>query len=761
MKELQHAVSLQKNKKAPGEDKIDGYILKNLLHHFPTFLKKIYTTCLSFAHFPALWKRGIAIFFRKHNKDKTDPRGYRPVVLLSAMGKVLERIIKYRIISHLEHFNLLDDAQHGFRESHSTITAMSSFKSIIQKILSSHVYCAAISLDIQGAFDELAWSIISRIIDNSNLHIYLKYIIKNYISVRKISFRFARGLLWFDVWKGCPQGSCLGPLLWIIVANDLLKNYHAHYSDIVSYADDFVIFSGAGTRLALERDIASKLDFFNILCHRLNLQLNTSKCQAMLFGPNTMDRRRSIFRLGREKVKVTDTITYLGFTLDARFTWLDHFSNIRNNLHNLTKRISRVSTRDVGVKPAILKIWYNTIIEKKISYGYETWLPDLKTPAIKRLSSCQRLGLLSVVRSYKSVSTEALCVLAGIPPIYLKLKNSFAVFNTLQSNGSYIINDITYHGSSFMKKIPSFHSPFLHSSNNIHFVSPILKEPSSSEDLSIYTDGSKMPEGMSAAFTVCTRGSFSYDFSIRLSKNNSVFQAEIYAIYRALQWSLNSGFTHIFIYTDSLSSILSLKRFIPLMPLVHDIFILAANNPHLNFYFGWVKAHVGISGNERADALAKSAIERNKYDDRVSDIPLPQSFLKKHSKTILQQQWQNQWSNSDVGRHTYLIKNLAESDYVCGSRVQAYFISGHGSFPAFLQKIGKRPSDRCTCGRKGDAFHYLFERCTLIQENFKYITKRTPESNMKLILIDSVNYQKLCRIYNVLNENFSFIRYKF
>lgn len=574
-----------------------------------------------------------------------------------------------------------------------------------------------------------------------------------------MSFRFTTGLIWFNIWKGCPQGSCLGPLLWILVANEIIKAFRRLFPFIVSYADDFVVLSGADSRRSLELDVSEKLNHFHSLTQRFSLHVNAAKCQSMLFGLYTLEKRRPIFKMGQESIKVTDTISFLGFTLDARFNWLEHLNNIRFNLHDLTSRMKRVNIRDVGVSASILKIWYLTIIEKKISYGYEVWLPDIKSAASSRLSSCQRLGLQSVIRCYRSVSTEALCVLAGVPPLLLKLTSLYAAFNTLKGDGSTTINNTNYVKSDFETKLPSFRSPHLSQIKNIHFSQPSSQD--SDTMIHAYTDGSKMPEGVASAFTINLQEQFIEDFSYKLRPFNTVFQAELVAILQAVRWCVDSEHNLFVIHTDSASSIQSLQRLSPRTELVHDILEKINSAMHKSFYFKWVKAHIGIAGNERADTLAKNAIVNNTYSSTIENIPAPQSYIKQYYKSKLIQDWQTQWSFSNTGRHTYLIINKVNTEYICNYRITAYFITGHGSFPAFLHRLGKRRTDKCPCMRKGDAFHYLFEKCTIIDNNFTYNLSLTPEANMKKILIDTIDYPKLSAIYNTLNEHFSFIKYKF
>lgn len=91
-REIKHAIGQQSISKAPGPDNIDAIVVKNLCNVFPEVIRAILNLCLSLSHFPYIWKAGMVIFFRKRNKNPLSPRGYRPITLLSMLGKLLERI---------------------------------------------------------------------------------------------------------------------------------------------------------------------------------------------------------------------------------------------------------------------------------------------------------------------------------------------------------------------------------------------------------------------------------------------------------------------------------------------------------------------------------------------------------------------------------------------------------------------------------------------------------------------------------------------
>lgn len=151
----------------------------------------------------------MVLFFRKRNKSERSARGYRPTKPLPLIAKILEIILNQRIVAALKEVGYLDDGQHGFRKGRSTATDLADFKQMVHEILTEGKYCAFVSMDIRGAFDYVSWYIVMDIIYQLPIDPYLASSIKNYLSNCEIDVDLSHDLIWFLLYKGCPQGSCL------------------------------------------------------------------------------------------------------------------------------------------------------------------------------------------------------------------------------------------------------------------------------------------------------------------------------------------------------------------------------------------------------------------------------------------------------------------------------------------------------------------------------------------------------------------------
>lgn len=759
-RELKHVIKQQPNGKAPGFDNFDTLMVKSFCKNNLDFVRNLYDKCLRIGHFPATWKKGSVIFFRKRNKVATSPRAYRPITLLPIFGKLLERIIKLRVMTLLESTGYLDNHQFGFREKRSTLTALNELKKIVKNLLSGYKYCAMTSIDIQGAFDSVSWQMLATLIDQLPIPQYLKRILKNYISNRKIGFKYVAGIIWYELFKGCPQGSCIGPLLWLIVADFILKHYKLRNYSIISYADDFVVLEGADNRRKLEENMNSAVEWFNNAIMDLQMNISTEKCISMLFGRFNLEKRRPLFKLQGKSIPVKDNIKYLGFILDGKFSWIDHFEAIRENIRSMASGIKKTTTRNRGLNTSYRKIWYNAVIEKQITYGHEIWTGDLKSQALRKLSSCQRIGLLTILHTYRSVSTEALCVMSGVPPLHIKLKYNAQKYNVIHGNSSIMVNDVRISSVNIMRQLCSFDFPSYYKLTNLNITenSTIVMDPDSNCPL-IFTDGSKIADNVGAAYTVWMYGDFVRDFRVKLNGQNSVYQAELIGIKYATLWFISSSFRQAKIYTDSLSSLHVLNNAFPSNCIVRDIFLMLQQSANKFLEISWTKAHIGTLGNERADCLAKSVIIEDNYDI-YEDLQYPISVINRYNKMKIVQDWQNDWKRSEKGRDTYMILNKVNTEFLVCNYVVQFFVSGHGSFPTFLHKIGKRRSNKCDCGDLGNVTHYIFSRCPFMPYFFNFDKSRTLRENLRAVLFNPVNHQKLTENYNVLNSLYSFIKYK-
>ena len=220
---------------------------------------QLFKACLEGGIFPDCWKAGLLIVIPKSgsNKPLTHPNAYRPITLLPVLGKCLERIIASRLQKVLE----FSPNQFGFLPGRSTEDnihfIVSATKSSINK------YVIAVFLDITGAFDNAWWPLILQCLRECNIPKNLFYIICNYFENREIYFDCGSTLLSRPASIGCPQGSVLGPLLWNVVMDTLLRLNLPEGCRLLAYADDATLIVEGDTQSELLLRANSALRLIN------------------------------------------------------------------------------------------------------------------------------------------------------------------------------------------------------------------------------------------------------------------------------------------------------------------------------------------------------------------------------------------------------------------------------------------------------------------------------------------------------------------
>ena len=561
-RELKHAADTIKNNKAPGFDRVDGRTVKNLTKNFRSLIISILNKCFLFSYFPSIWKKAVIIFFRKQNKDPLNSKSYRPISLLPTMGKLFEKLIRNRVMTHLESTNFLDEDQHGFREGKGTNTAIASLLSKLDCLKDNYKYVSFISLDIMGAFDKISWNKLFLTIDETNLPIYLKILLKNYLVKRKVGVKLMSDIKWSQLARGCPQGSCIGPLLWLITADKILKQFKIksvnNLFSIIAYADDFINLTKGNTRVELEKEAKEKLDNFTDICENMNLTISIEKTKAMMVGKNLLTNRRPLFKLLGKNLKFVNDIGYLGIAIEEKLTFYKHFECVREKITNFTSKYNSYSFYNKGIKKDIVKQWYLTVIDKQITYGQEVWSNRINEHTWRRVSSCQRLGLLSIAKTYRTVSTDALCIITGVLPIKISIKNNTIPYMVFNNNYVISMENEEMNADSFEKELNTYEFSNYNDIKNLIILGN--KEDINNQEITIYTDGSKMDSGTASAFVVYENDIEIFTSQYLLNKKNSIYQVELSAIKEAIAWFNDSKYSTALICTDSEASVKVLQK---------------------------------------------------------------------------------------------------------------------------------------------------------------------------------------------------------
>eukprot|EP01065_Artemidia_motanka_P006980 TRINITY_DN13411_c0_g1_i5.p1 TRINITY_DN13411_c0_g1~~TRINITY_DN13411_c0_g1_i5.p1 ORF type:complete len:775 (+),score=141.42 TRINITY_DN13411_c0_g1_i5:2874-5198(+) len=322
--EVWAVISRARKSAAVGHDNASMKLLASCAEHFLPELTELCSTVLRGDVWPRQWKRSEVLPLWKRKGSHTDPASYRPVSILPAVSRVVEAVLESRLRKHAEVVGALPECQHGFRRHRGTETAIAHLVDEMARRRGDGPFVCVVSQDIRAAFD---------CVDHDILLLKLERrlgvvgaplrLLRSYLSGRKQRVRKLDGSRgsWSAVEAGVPQGSVLGPLLFLLYTADVTVDGLC----TVQYADDSTAVVSAGTADAARAAASEALSLLKSVYARNQLMAAPEKFQAMLVGPGSADDRRESgpLHVGGVEVPLSDTINVLGVRLDSKLSWLD------------------------------------------------------------------------------------------------------------------------------------------------------------------------------------------------------------------------------------------------------------------------------------------------------------------------------------------------------------------------------------------------------------------------------------------------------
>ena len=396
-------------KKATREQDVDTKFLKfsNLI--ISPILSNLFNSCIIQGKYPdALKIAEVVPIFKKNNPQQAT--NYRPISLLSPFNKILEKLIYNRIYSYLDKGDLLSRHQYGFRQNSSTVHSLCTIYDQLIKNADDGLYSCCIFLDLTKAFDTVDHAILLNKLDHFfGIRGLPLQLLENYLTNRKQYTKLSHYKSKLaKLTYGVPQGSSLGPLLFLLYVDDLPS---ASNFETTLFADDTYLMLADKNLANLERRVNEELQNIDHWLKINKLSLNRQKSHYMLINkrPSVSCTADLQLSLNSHVLKRQQTVKYLGIFVDENLNWSTH-------IHQLSLQLARYSGLFYRLRklvpPDVIRMLYHSLVQSKVQYGIAVWGNAAKT----RLQELN-LRLNNIIRTITFSSK-----FCSVTPLYKKLK---------------------------------------------------------------------------------------------------------------------------------------------------------------------------------------------------------------------------------------------------------------------------------------------------------------------------------------------------
>lgn len=420
--------------KGSGPDGIPPTFLKTLATELSAPLFWLFNMSLESGVFPQVWKTSFLVPIFKSGK-KSDIRNYRGIALISCIPKLFEAIVNEKMFDQIK--NRITTVQHGFYKGRSTTTNLLEFINYTLQAMDNGNYVEALYTDFSKAFDRVDIPLLLIKLQKTGIQAkFLKWL-ESYLTTRDLIVKFrGKQSNIVNAKSGVPQGSHLGPLLFILFVNDL--SFILKKLKVLIYADDMKLF----IEIKNVDDIntfKNEVTLFHTWCKKSLLQLNVKKCNLISFS-RKRNKPDMAISLGDQNIDRCERIRDLGVILDSKLTFIDHYNTIISRANNMLGFIKRFCYNFQD--PYTIRTLYFAYVRSILEYCSTVWSP-FSISHEERIESVQKQFLLYALRRlgwtlFPLPSYKDRCMLINIQT--LKVRREFAMVSFINNIVSHQID---------------------------------------------------------------------------------------------------------------------------------------------------------------------------------------------------------------------------------------------------------------------------------------------------------------------------------
>jgi Reverse transcriptase (RNA-dependent DNA polymerase) len=395
---------------SPGLDDINPNTTSSVLNLLATPISEIINSSFVTGIVPPALKTARVIPIFKQG-TKSNPGNYRPISVLPYFSKLFEKAMYNRLYDYVIKKKILYVDQHGFQAGHSTVMSLLNIQDKISQAIDNKEFSVGIFLDLSKAFDSVDHNILLRKLENYGIRGLPLLWFKNYLSNRQqrvqCNDKLSKPSL---IEYGVPQGSILGPLLFLLFINDLPNVSPALHFEL--FADDSNVFVSHRSHEQIFQTLNLELHHVGDWFKANRLSLNLTKTSFVLFNSHRKTLPTHIPPLLIDNVPIPQLtkVNFLGVIIDQNLTWQDHISQISLKLAKNIGIISRISYK---LPSHILLNLYYSLINPYLMYCNMVWASNYPS-RLTRLIILQKRALRVITKSKKNSHTAELFASHGI-----------------------------------------------------------------------------------------------------------------------------------------------------------------------------------------------------------------------------------------------------------------------------------------------------------------------------------------------------------
>lgn len=688
--EMSRTLRSMPKRKAPGADGFPAAGLVHLLGSAGTELGQVLNKCLNEGKFPRVWKRAQVAWLPKPSGDSL-----RPICLLPTIGKVLDKVLANRLSHFLETNGHLSDRQFGFRKRKSAVDAVNTAVETIRGAKAAGKHALVVALDIKNAFNSAWYPKLRCALAGTRCPVNLAQTISSFLDDRTVSSESIE----VKTERGCPQGSCLGPILWLLLMEEwfsLVEKIEAVAGTTVhaqAYADDqLIIISGPSVK-KLEGTWTRVWGACEAWAAANKLQYSPDKTEAMFAGASAL-KRSPILKMGEATVLTADSIKYLGIIIDRGLMWIEHVKHVRGRIAAAAHRVRAVAGKEWGTHPETLRLIYRGAIRPALLYAAEVWGERATdSRVIKHLAAAQRPFMLGVTKAYRTTSNAAVQIIAGCAPLHLEAAARHKRWKRLRADGDREV---------LPAELPHPAAP--------RMTWGTLDDEETLKGTWVYSDASAGDQRVGLAAVSLTDGNETGQWMRRAAGDIPSHRAELWALGLAVEKAIALGESAVNIATDSKVALQMTagRKDRAAWQIGENVRRAASSGTRLQFWWAPGKTR-GIAA---ADRLARQARKADCDALEITIIP-DKAMISKLANREMMEAWGKEWDVVQKGRTTYRFFPKPAETRKDWNYQAVCMLTGHGPFGAYYLRFKLRGgTGLCSCG-SGDleTNEHVSEKC--------------------------------------------------